>query len=277
VSSTVSQTISGNGAGQSATGTCLDAAGNSTSATRSNINIDTTPPTIAVQVSPPSPGESGWYSGPVTVSFTCTDGLSGALPPVGGTTLTADTAGTAVNGSCTDIAGNTATASSGTIKIDQTPPVIQFMFAGPLNAQGWANGPVTLTWSCSDATSGVVASTVTQIISSAGANQSASATCQDRAGRTASDTHGGINIDLTLPTVTFTSPGDDATYFINSAIPVSYSCSDNVAVVSCVGSSANGLSLFFSEPGDHTFTVTATDIAGNKTVVTHTYHVRQGG
>jgi hypothetical protein len=273
VSSTVSQTVSGDGAGQSAAGTCLDAAGNSASATRSGINIDTAPPTIAVQVSPPSPGESGWYGSPVTVSFICTDGLSSALPPVGGTTLTADTPGTTVNGSCTDVAGNAATASSATIKIDRTAPVIQFMFAGPLNAQGWANGPVTLTWSCSDATSGVVASTVAQVISSAGANQSATGTCQDGAGHTASDTQGGINIDLTLPTVALTSPADGATYFTNSAIPVSYSCSDNVAVLSCQGSGQNGLS-FFSPPGDHTFTVIATDIAGNKTVVTHTYHVQ---
>ena len=51
-----------------------------------------------------------------------------------------------------------------------------------------------------------------------------------------------------------------------------YKCTDNASPASPPASarSPNGATIDTSTVGDHTFTVTATDKAGNQTVVTHT-------
>ena len=73
----VSQTISGDGAGQSATGICEDTSGNTASDTKTGINIDLTAPTLAWNGSINN-GDS-FYFGSVPAAPTCTAGdtLSG--------------------------------------------------------------------------------------------------------------------------------------------------------------------------------------------------------
>ena len=58
---------------------------------------------------------------------------------------------------------------------------------------------MTVTWTCQDGLSGPVDATVSEVVSTEGSNQSATGTCEDLAGNTASDTHDGINIDETDP------------------------------------------------------------------------------
>src|SRR5207248_348893 len=64
------------GAEQTASATVYDLAGNSASATVSGLNIDETTPTLALGLSGPQ-GGNGWYTGPVTVSPSAQDALSG--------------------------------------------------------------------------------------------------------------------------------------------------------------------------------------------------------
>ena len=70
------ETLSAEGAGQSASGTATDEAGNSASTTVSGINIDKTDPTISGSASP-APNGNGWNNSDVTVTF------SGRRRPVG--------------------------------------------------------------------------------------------------------------------------------------------------------------------------------------------------
>ena len=59
-------------AGDVASGTCTDNAGNESTATEKTVKIDLTKPTISAAVTT-SPNGAGWYNGNVTVHFTCTD------------------------------------------------------------------------------------------------------------------------------------------------------------------------------------------------------------
>ena len=94
-----------------------------------------------------------------------------------------------------------------TIKRDATAPVITFSNRTPTaNANGWNNTNVTVNWSCSDTMSGVVSASVGQVVSTEGASQSATETCMDNAGNTASNTQTGINIDQTAPTISDLGP-----------------------------------------------------------------------
>src|SRR5205814_10154382 len=75
---------------------------------------------------------------------------------------------------------------------DTTSPTITLVSRTPANANGWNNGPVTVTWSCADSGSGPVAPRVSRTVGAEGANQSATGTCADLAGNTASATATGI-------------------------------------------------------------------------------------
>ncbi len=104
--------------------------------------------------------------------------------------------------SYTDGGGLTASASVTYAIVDTGDPTISLVSRLPAaNAGGWNNTDVTVTWSCSDGGSGVVAATVTQTVTADAADQSATGTCDDNAGNTASDTQTGINIDKTAPAI----------------------------------------------------------------------------
>src|SRR5262249_30056301 len=165
------------------------------------VPADTTPPAISASVSGTS-GTNGWYVGDVTVSWSVTDAESAISSRTGcdALTISQDTDGTTLTCSATS-RGGTASQSV-TIKRDTIAPSITFASRTAPNAAGWNNSAVTLSWSCADSLSGAVAASVSQTIGSEGANQSATGTCTDNAGNSASDTQSGINIDTTAPTLT---------------------------------------------------------------------------
>jgi hypothetical protein len=81
--------------------------------------------------------------------------------------------------------------------------------------------------------------------------------------------------DRTPPTITFASPGDEATYSLGQQVWASYSCDDHngSGLSACKGDVADGATLDTSSFGTKTFTVTASDHAGNVARETHTYSV----
>jgi len=122
--STTSLTISNEGT-TTLTYFGTDNAGNVETANTLTIRLDKTPPSIT-GTGTPSANANGWNNSSVTVSFQCSDSLSGlaAGSPPAPTILTGEGARESVTGTCTDVAGNSATSTVSGINIDKTPPVV---------------------------------------------------------------------------------------------------------------------------------------------------------
>ena len=101
-------TIDGEGEALGATASVKDKAGNEGLGEVSGIKIDRTPPTIDGAPTT-APNGAGWYSGPVTVAFTCRDNLSGVATCPTEETVDANLRDQSVtSGVATDLAGNEA-------------------------------------------------------------------------------------------------------------------------------------------------------------------------
>lgn len=100
-------------------------------------------------------------------------------------------------------------------------------------------------------------------------------TVSDAAGNTATaGPVGGNKVDRKKPVITLTTPGADASYGLRKEVAADYECSDGGSgVESCVGAAADGANIDTSPAGEKTFTVTATDKAGNTDSLTHEYTV----
>jgi Ca2+-binding RTX toxin-like protein len=82
--------------------------------------------------------------------------------------------------------------------------------------------------------------------------------------------------DATAPSIAITTPAEGATYVPNQAVYASYSCNDEQGgsgVESCQGPVADGAAIETGRAGSYGFTVTARDMAGNTTSLTHAYAV----
>ncbi|NNF66112.1 MAG: VCBS repeat-containing protein [Gammaproteobacteria bacterium] len=82
--------------------------------------------------------------------------------------------------------------------------------------------------------------------------------------------------DTTDPTVSILSPVNDAEFVENAIVAADYSCSDEPlgsGIASCVGDVPVGEAIITSLPGLNTFSVTATDVAGNTNIVSVNYTV----
>lgn len=83
----------------------------------------------------------------------------------------------------------------------------------------------------------------------------------------------GFAIDTVAPTVTIAAP-NNRPYTLGQTVTANYSCSDaGSGIATCVGTVANSASLDTSSVGSKTFSVTATDRAGNLAMTSVTYTV----
>jgi hypothetical protein len=250
----------------------VDYAGNAESANTVSLKWDNIAPTLTPTLTP-TPNADEWNKEDVTVSFTAKDedagsGVSVVSEPV---VVTEETAGRLVTGTATDTAGNVGTKSV-TVKLDKTAPTITAaVTAGELGSNGWYTGPVTVSFTCSDTLSGVATCPDPQVLTTNGLNTAAGATT-DRAGNTASAVLAGIRIDQEKPALTAAGVNvDGKSYALGSAPSASCTATDNVSglascVVAVTGGNTNGVGTF-------SYTATATDNAGNRTILTGTYTV----
>jgi hypothetical protein len=161
----------------------------------------------------------------------------------------------------TDGGGLSGTASATYSIADTTNPGISFVSRTPAaNANGWNKATVTVEWSCTDGGSGVVSASVTSAVSTEGASQSATGTCTDHAGNTASNTQTGINIDKTAPTASASaSPAANTNGWNNTNVTVSFSGSDGLSGIDFCTADA----VLSSEGSGQSASGTCTDKAGN--------------
>jgi hypothetical protein len=240
-----------------------------------NFQIDTTPPTTTASVSG-TQGTNGWYVSPAAVTLSASDAGSGVAHTYytvdggaqqtysGPITLTTDGQHSLTYWSV-DQAGNVEALNTLAVKIDTTPPTINGAPTTAANAYGWYNGPVTVEFTASDATSGLASYTQPITLTSEGAGQSVTGTTTDNAGNTASATVSGINIDTTTPVLMLpsniiaaaTGPAGAVVTYSDSA---SDGAGSGVVVLSSTPASGSTFPL-----GTTPVTVTATDAAGNTT------------
>ena len=160
--STLEVVVSSEGAGQFATGTCIDNAGNSASLIESNINIDKTDPEISL-LSRTAFSANDWNNSPVTVSYDPSDALSGideVASDYADDTLSGEGDDQSTSGTVFDMAGNTAIHTEEDIRIDLTSPTIEIASRTEANANGWNNEEVTVTYTVADDQSQIVNSGV---------------------------------------------------------------------------------------------------------------------
>ncbi|HYY09482.1 MAG TPA: hypothetical protein VE781_01015, partial [Kineosporiaceae bacterium] len=292
----------GEGRAQSVSGTATDAAGNTASTDVAGINVDKTAPTLsgtAGSADPAQPTAAGWYKGDVTVSWTCSDALSGIDPGASSpaplatsvdgcpasTILTDEGDAVSAQASVADKAGN-ATTSTTTVKIDRHAPATSASVPPALET-GWYAGPVTVTLIAVDALSGVaktyysVDGGLAQVYDAATKPSVGKGThtvtfwSEDNAGNTEDKTVPGHSITLRVDDVPPTITGDAKTAdgfaytagaWTNQDVNVTFKCSDaESGVASCVGSTT--LSAETPDSGT-TVTGNAQDNAGNTSETT---------
>jgi hypothetical protein len=82
--------------------------------------------------------------------------------------------------------------------------------------------------------------------------------------------------EATAPTITIVSPADGAVYLLGQVVLADYACQDEAGgsgLASCDGPVPDGNPIETGAVGPGSFTVTATDNAGNVAWLTHTYSV----
>lgn len=80
--------------------------------------------------------------------------------------------------------------------------------------------------------------------------------------------------DTTPPMIVIATPANGGTYALGSAVAAAFTCTDaDSGIATCTGPVADGLPIDTSSIGAKSFTVHATDGAGNTASVTHTYTV----
>src|SRR5262245_801330 len=243
--------VSSEGANQIVTGEAIDKAGNTARATAS-VTIDRTKPTI-VATSAPAPNAAGWHSSPqVVVSFTCADTGSGIVSCPEPVTVTAEGHAQPVSGTVTDNAGNSSTATLD-INLDRTPPSIQ----GEPSATGWTSSDVVVSFTCSDALSGV-GTCADPITVTAEGSQTVTGAASDKAGNTATAT-ATVTIDRTAPQIhAAISPAANASGWHTGDVVVSFECSDALSqIASCPAP------VTVTAEGVQGVSGTAKDVAGN--------------
>ena len=242
-------------------------------------------PTISPTLTPPTPaGQNGWYLGDVSLAWNVDDG--GGATKTGCVDQTFSTDGSfTVSCTATNSAG-TAGPVSVTVKVDKTNPTSSATLS-PAIRNGWYARP-TLTLTGNDGSGSGIDHLSYKIDGEAAwhtytgplsgfstGNHFVQFFATDVAGRVEPTTNLiAFKADAVTPQVTITAPADGAQIRLDKVTAAKYKCVDRESGMdSCVGTVANGANLDTSTVGDHTFTVTATDLAGNVTVQTVHYQV----
>ena len=174
-------------------------------------------------------------------------------------------------------------AAAGNQQADSDPPVVTLV-TPPDGASYTVGDLVIADYSCSDTGSGIVSCAGdvpdgTPIDTATTGAKTFSVTGEDAAGNVTTVTHSytvGTPADTTPPLVTIASPIDGGSYEAGiDVVTAAYACSDSQSgVATCVGDLPDGAVLDTSAPVTAaTFTVVATDNAGNEAAATSTYAV----
>lgn len=137
--------------------------------------LDLAPPAVTGAL-----GDNNWFTSDVVVSWTFS-GATTADPNCLPQTLTADTVGTAITCTVSDAASSISRTV--TVHIDRTPPAaVTATPARPPDLGPYYTAPLPISWSATDATSGIAACTAVTYAGPDGPAVAPTGTCRDRAG-----------------------------------------------------------------------------------------------
>jgi hypothetical protein len=218
---------------------------------------------------------SGWFLSPVTVTWD----VSGQVTPQPGddcnpVTVAQDT--TARQLSCTVTSGAQSVTGRITVRLDQTPPSgVVATAARPPAANGWYTAPVGITWSGSDATSGIAGCTSLTYAGPDSATAAPAGTCRDRAGNTSAPAPFSLAFDATPPAL-----ADVAASLSGTTATVRWTPGADVASTTVTRQDGTPLTVAagaaqatdgpLAAGGNYAWTVTVRDAAGNATSATAT-------
>ncbi|MDQ1446601.1 MAG: hypothetical protein QOI20_3065 [Acidimicrobiaceae bacterium] len=217
-------------------------------------------------------GTNGWYVNGVSVSLQGKPGVA-YTKSVDGGAATSYTGPFSVNtdGNHTVKAtGNDGSSATLVVVIDKAAPSINAATDRAANANGWYNAPVTVSFACTDVTSGIRSCSPSTQVNTDGAAVATVGTALDFAGNTNSVTK-TIKLDQVQPTVTVGGVANNAVYTVGSVPTPTCTVTDSLSgpagcTTSVTGGAANGV-------GTYTYVAVGTDKAGNSRSVSVTYRV----
>jgi Tol biopolymer transport system component len=280
------------GAGGGAATQLLSSARNDMGPGWGSTTVSPTPsPPQAPRVDIFSPTATGFYWAGTTdhVVYTCSSDVSFVVSCIGSQPFGAivDTSFAGLHHfsvTATDVEGRQTTETVDYTVLDFTRPTIQLRT--PVDGGTYDVGEnATVDFACSDGVGGSgivycagtrpngapldtthIGSFTFQVNAVDGANNISTATATYRV------------VDRMPPAITITTPAGQAVYKQNQVVTADYTCIDErggSGLASCKGNVAPGAAIDTSTAGDHTFTVTATDTAGNTATATRDYSVIQ--
>jgi hypothetical protein len=188
------------GGGASITASCDDVAGN-IGVRGFPLRYDATGPQVTA-IPERGPDVGVWYTRPLTVGFTGSDGVSGLDSCVAPEVYDGpDSSFAVVEGTCSDAAGNSGLAAL-PLGYDATAPQVTAASPSrPPDRNGWYSRPLTVTFAGSDATSGIDACTQASYAGPDDGAASVSGFCRDRAGHHSAATSLALRYDATAPII----------------------------------------------------------------------------
>jgi len=249
------------------------------------MGCDTVPPTVDLRS--PVNGSHVKQNSPLEVDFSCADaGGSGLASCVGsaadGALLdTSNLGNVSVTVTARDHAGNQTVVTNTATVVDETSPTVSI--TTPAEGATYELGAQVLAdYACADEAHGSgVASCVGSVADGAAVDTGSlgqktfTVNASDHAGNTESKSVSYTVVDTRAPSIVVTTPAPGAVYGVGEQVAADYSCSDDGSgVASCVGSVAQGAPLDTGSSGEKTFTVNATDNAGNPASKSVSYSVR---
>ncbi len=142
---------------------------------------------------------------------------------------------------------------------DADPPMISASQDPGKNAAGWNNTAVTVSFTCTDAGSGIASCTAPVIVATEGEDQEVVGEAVDNAGNSSSTSY-LVSIDLTPPGIACSAdPPANVNGWNNSDVTVSCVCSDALSMIESCPAPA----VVTTEGADQPVEGTACDLAGN--------------
>lgn len=266
----------------------LDRNGNQSASEVLTVRIDRTAP--QVHAITPADGATFVQGEDVAAAFDCSDAGGSGVAVCDGTVAAGDPIDTSTVGvksftvTAVDGAGNTTTEVRSYEVIDVTPPEIDLRNpAADTTFEHRAVDPAD--YSCTDEQGGSGLASCEGTVPSGDpvpthelGDHDFTIEARDVAGNQASLTRSYTVVDVTAPVIELTAPEDGGVYDHREEVLASFTCTDEeggsgIAEGYCQGTAADGQTIDTSTLGPHTFTVTATDRAGNTSSVTHSYTV----